>query len=320
MRRKHTIRQTFISAHHGGTVSVAPASRETLMFSTLRGVFTVTLMTLNTLIFCPVLYIVALLRLAGDGEHRARVTRLMNTLAEVWIDNNNRALNLTRRIAIDADLPADLQRDAWYLVFCNHQSWTDILILQRVLRGHIPMLKFFIKRELLYVPVLGIAWWLLDFPVMRRYSKQVLARRPELAGKDLEATARSSQKFALTPVAVLNFLEGTRFTPAKHASQDSPFTHLLRPKSGGAALVVNTLADRINCVVDVTISYSGSFGFWDFLCGRTGQIRLTARTRPVPAGFVGGDYANNPAHKAAFQDWVSGIWEDKDAELERMNR
>tara|TARA_B100000519_G_scaffold129877_1_gene112203 strand:+ start:118 stop:987 length:870 start_codon:yes stop_codon:yes gene_type:complete len=285
------------------------------MFATLRGLFAVSLMTLNTLIFCPILYVAALLRLGGGPEHRGRVTRLMNTLAECWIDNNNRLLDLTRRIEIDANITLGLERNKWYLVFCNHQSWTDILILQRVLRGHIPMLKFFIKHQLLYVPVLGFAWWLLDFPVMRRYSKEVLARRPELAGKDLEATARSSQKFAMTPVAVLNFLEGTRFTPAKHTSQASPFTHLLRPKSGGAALVVNTLGERIECVVDVTIRYSGPFGFWDFLCGRTGPIRVTARTRPVPQEFIGRSYEHDPAHKAAFQQWVSRIWEEKDAQL-----
>ncbi len=275
-------------------------------------------MTLNTLILCPMLYLTALLRLRGGTKHRGRVTRIMNTLAEGWIDNNNRVLDLTQRLQITTSISEPLHRDRWYLVFSNHQSWTDILILQRVFRKRIPMLKFFIKRELLYVPVLGFAWWLLDFPVMRRYSREFLARHPELAGKDLEATARSSQKFALTPVSVLNFLEGTRFTPGKHAAQDSPFTHLLRPKSGGTALVVNTLGERIDSVVDVTISYEGPFGFWDFLCGRTGAVTVEARTFPVPTGFLGRDYASDADHKKAFQDWVSQIWHDKDAALARL--
>ena len=288
------------------------------MFSTVRGVVAVSLMTLNTLIFCPILYLAAPLRLRGGAEHRGRVTRIMNALAEAWIDNNNRVLDLTRSFDLSVSIAEPLHRDRWYLVFCNHQSWTDILILQRVFRKRIPMLKFFIKQQLLYVPVLGFAWWLLDFPVMRRYSREVLRRRPELAGRDLEETARSSQKFTLTPVSVLNFLEGTRFTPVKHAAQNSPFTRLLRPKSGGAALVVNTLGGRLDSVVDVTISYSGPFGFWDFLCGRTQAVRVEATTRPVPSDFLGRDYATDAEHKQAFQAWVSGIWHDKDAALTRL--
>lgn len=283
--------------------------------SNLRGILTALLIGLNTLFFCLPLYVVAVIRLVAGADARSRYTRWMNTVAEAWIDTNNFIIDRTQTLTVDATLPEDLSRDRWYLVFSNHQSWTDILILQRVFRHKIPMLKFFIKRILVWVPVIGLAWWLLDFPVMRRYTRELLNRRPELAGKDLASTRRSSQKFGLTPVSVLNFLEGTRFTAAKHDAQQSPYDHLLKPKSGGAALVINTLGQRIDSLIDVTIIYSGPFGFWDFLCGRTHHVQLTARTLPVPVDFEAGNYEQDPEFKATFQEWVSDIWSDKDQAL-----
>ena len=93
-------------------------------------------------------------------------------------------------------------------------------------------MKFFLKKELMWVPVLGIAWWALDYPFMKRYSRQFVEKHPELKGKDMETTRKFCAKFKNSPVTVLNFLEGTRFNNEKHAKQNSPFAHLLLPKAG----------------------------------------------------------------------------------------
>ena len=66
---------------------------------------------------------------------------------------------------------ADLRVDGHYLVLANHQSWVDIPVLQRVFNRRIPLLRFFLKRQLFWVPVLGLAWWALDFPFMRRSTR-----------------------------------------------------------------------------------------------------------------------------------------------------
>jgi hypothetical protein len=50
----------------------------------------------------------------------------------------------------------------------------------------------------------------------------------------------------------MNFVEGTRFTPAKHAAQQSPYKHLLKPKAGGLALALHVLGDRFDSLLDVT--------------------------------------------------------------------
>src|SRR6185436_13395597 len=103
--------------------------------------------------------------------------------------------------------------------------------------------------------LLGLAWWALDFPFMKRYTKQQLAKRPELAGRDIEATRRACAKFMHIPVSIMNFVEGTRFTRAKHDSQESPFQFLLKPKAGGVAFVLDAMGRALQSILDVTIVY-----------------------------------------------------------------
>ena len=80
----------------------------------------------------------------------------------------------------------NLKPDEWYMMIANHQSWVDILVLLRVFNRRIPYLKFFLKKSLIWVPLLGLAWWALEFPFMRRYSKAEIDRNPSLRGKDIE--------------------------------------------------------------------------------------------------------------------------------------
>ncbi|MEP4465852.1 acyltransferase, partial [Marinobacter alexandrii] len=207
----------------------------------------------------------------------------------------------------------------WYFVTCNHQSWADIPAIQYVLNSRIPLLKFFLKKELIWVPFLGIAWWALDFPFMHRHSKEQIAKRPELKGKDVAATQAACEKFRYTPVTVFNFMEGTRFTPSKHQHQNSPYTYLLKPRAGGTAFVLQAMGEIIHTMLDVTIVYpDGKAGFWDYLCGRIRRIVIDVRTREIPPRFLGMDYENDREMRKDFQQWISEIWADKDARIEAL--
>ena len=202
---------------------------------------------------------------------------------------------------------------------CNHQSWVDIFVLQHLLNRRIPMLKFFLKQQLIYVPVIGLAWWALDFPFMKRHGKAQLRKRPELRQQDTEATRRACEKFALVPTSVMNFAEGTRFTPAKHRAQASPYRHLLKPKAGALALALNAMGERFRSLVDVTIVYpAGRPTFWDFLCGRTPAITVRVRQLPIPAEFCAGDYAGDPAFRSQFQRWLDQLWQEKDLQITEL--
>ena len=198
----------------------------------------------------------------------------------------------------------------------NHQSWVDILVLQKVFNRRIPLLRFFLKRSLFWVPVLGLAWWALDFPFMGRYSRKQIAKNPELGRRDMEVTRRACEKFRDIPVSVMNFVEGTRFTRAKHDSQSSPFRYLLKPKSGGVAFVLDAMGQGLHALLDVTIVYpKGIPSMLDLMANRVPQVQVLVRQHPIPAELAGGDYQGDRAFRARFQQWMNGLWQEKDAGL-----
>ena len=258
----------------------------------LRGAVAVALLVVNTLVCCSALFVVALVRLLLPWRAVRRVVDpVLNAIATAWIAGNSGWMRLTQRTAWDVAGIAELDYRGWYLVTCNHQSWVDILVLQHLLNRRIPLLKFFLKRQLLYVPVMGLAWWALDFPFMRRHSQAYLKQHPEKRREDIDEARRACEKFALVPTSVMNFAEGTRFTRAKHADQRSPYKHLLTPKAGALGLALSVLGERFQSFVDVTIVYpDGAPTFWEFMCGRVPRVVVRAKLRTLPAEFVVGDY------------------------------
>jgi 1-acyl-sn-glycerol-3-phosphate acyltransferase len=183
----------------------------------------------------------------------------------------------------------------------------------------VPFLRFFLKQELIWVPLLGLAWWALDFPFMKRYSPAYLAKHPEKRGVDVMTTRKACQKFRHAPTAILNFLEGTRFTPEKHLKQGGPYAHLLRPKAGGMANALGAMGDRFEAILDVTIIYpDGPVELWGLLSGRLRRVVIHIEQRPIPPEWLGADYVSDPAFRAAFQAWVQEIWAEKDALIERV--
>ena len=207
----------------------------------------------------------------------------------------------------------------WYLLTANHQSWVDIFVLYQLFHKKAPFVKFFIKKELLYVPIVGQAWWALDFPFMRRYSKEFLAQHPEKAGDDIIETQKACEKFSRKPSTVMNFLEGTRFTDAKHTSQKSPYKHLLKPKAGGIAFTIQALGDKFNALSNATIVYPGHTPtFWDMMCGRIDHILVEVNSTPIPPHFSQDDYQNDPVLKQEIQNWVTELWQQKDLDIERL--
>ncbi len=285
-----------------------------------RGVVAVSLLVLNTLFWCGVLFLFALVKLVVPAKAvRAAVDRILNRFATHWVAGNSTWMRLTQRIEWDVAGLDGIAYRGWYMVNCNHQSWVDILVLQHLLSGRIPLLKFFLKRQLIYVPVIGLAWWALDFPFMRRHSDVYLRRHPEKRFDDIAATRRACEKFALVPTSVMNFPEGTRFTAAKHRSQHSPYRHLLKPRAGALALALGVLGDKFDSLLDVTIVYpEGVPTFWQFLCGNVHRVVVRTQRMAIPPEFRSGDYARDPKYRKTFQRWLQALWEEKDARIEAL--
>jgi 1-acyl-sn-glycerol-3-phosphate acyltransferase len=282
----------------------------------LRGVLTATILGLNTLIIASSLVPPALVKLLVPAQAVRRVCdRLMNGLASLWVGNNNAWIAAVNPAAWDMQGVDGLHQRGWYLVSSNHQSWVDILVLQRIFHGRIPFLKFFLKQELIWVPVIGLAWWALDFPFMKR-GKGSGARQ-----NDLKTTREACEKFKLIPTTVINFVEGTRFTPAKHAAQQSPYRHLLKPKIGGLGIALAAMGEQFEALLDVTIVYpQGTPTFWHLLCGQIGAVTVRVQQREIPAGVLGGDPLGDKAYRQRIGEWVDGQWRDKDALIDRLQQ
>jgi 1-acyl-sn-glycerol-3-phosphate acyltransferase len=290
-----------------------PESFVQRIFATARGSFAAVALTANVVFFCSLMVPLALLKLLVTYEPVRRVIDSgLNWIAMSWIGVNNAWIAAVGNEGWELGGIEGLRRDDWYLVAANHQSWVDILVLQKVFSGRVPMLKFFLKRQLIYVPVIGLAWWALDFPFMQRKGGMSSAR-------DLERARLACEKFRLVPTSVINFLEGTRFTQHKHDIQRSPYRHLLKPRSGGIAMALATLGEHCHRLLDVTIVYPGGAPkFWQLLSGRVDDVIVRVQQRQIPDDLINGDYASDPQFRARMQEWVNELWAEKDELIERL--
>ncbi|MCL1126731.1 acyltransferase [Shewanella surugensis] len=286
--------------------------------SRITGSLAFLLYALNTLFWvCPILAI-SLFKLIPIQIMRTVCTYLIDFSASSWISVNGIIENIFHPIKINVECDNPLSPKEWYMVIANHQSWVDILILQRILNHRIPFLKFFLKQELIFVPVLGLAWWALDFPFMKRYSPSQLRKKPKLRGKDIEITKKACAKFKTKPVSVMNFVEGTRFHSSKHEKQASPFTHLLKPKAGGMAFALSAMGEYIHKLVDVTIYYpEGSPTYWEYISGKVKHVNVHISVTDID-DKMRGDYTKDRQFKIDFQAQLNTIWKQKDQQLITM--
>ncbi len=291
----------------------------TALPSQIRGVLSLLLYALNTVFWSLLLFIMVVAKVLIPIESwRRGCSRILNAIAENWIWMNNLNQKLTSHTRWDVKGLDTLKQSDWYLVLSNHQSWVDILVLQRIFNRKIPFLKFFIKKELFWFPILGQAWWALDFPFIKRYSKSFLEKKPHLRGKDLEITRKACKKFKKIPVSIMNFVEGTRFTKEKHRRQHSPYRHLLKPKAGGIAFVLGAMGDQINRILDITIVYPGkTHSFWSLLCGNIEEIKVRVRSIAVNSELQG-DYINDASFRDKLQRWINDLWDEKDRRIQEM--
>ena len=286
----------------------------------LTGCLVTLLLLCNTLILFGPLMLFALLKLASSGRLRDYNSRAVMWIAETWSEIDKRIFALCLPTQWDIRGAEGLSRDTSYLVISNHQSWVDIPALMQGLNRRTPFFKFFLKKELIWVPFLGLAWWALDYPFMKRYTKAFLAKHPELAGQDLKITKEACELFKRQPVTVVNYLEGTRFSEAKRAQQSSPFTRLLKPKAGGVAFVLAAMGEQLDAVLDVTVAYPQQKipGFWDLISGAVPKVIVDIRTRELDPALWQGDYENDPAFRQTLQNWVNQLWREKDRRIHEL--
>lgn len=288
------------------------------MFASLRGVLVTAIFSITIIMVTIPIVFFALLRLVPIPAWQHVLNPCLDASANFWIRVNNWQQRWLLPTRLEIEGVGDVNPREWYMLVANHQAWADILIIVRTFGTQIPGVKFFYKRSLLWVPVLGLALWGLDFPSMSRHSKAAIARDPSLKGKDLERTRKACARFRYHPVTIINFLEGTRFTVEKHAQQGSSYRHLLMPKAGGLAFALSAMGGQLHQLLDVTIHYEGGIpSYWDYVRGKVKTIHVQVRQLPIPAELVG-DYEGDPVFRARFQQWVNNLWQHKDETVARL--
>ena len=285
----------------------------------LRGILSFLAVVLNTLFWCIFLLSVAVLKLLVPVEAWKKVcTKIIINVGECWIYCNGLWIKLLHRPELKVEGFESLDRSKWYLSVANHQSWADIFVLQDITNRQIPMLKFFMKHVLIWVPVIGLAWWALDMPFLKRYTKEEIERNPNLRGKDVKEMEKSFSRYSRYPVSIFSFAEGTRFTEEKKIAQNSKFNNLLNPKSGGIGLTLTTMP-YIKVLLDFTIHYESSRrSFWDFLCGRMSKANVRVKEVQIPEYLLGKNYEEDIEFREELKSWMENLWSDKDQYLEEL--
>ncbi|GAB3383742.1 acyltransferase [Azotobacter armeniacus] len=292
------------------------------MRSLLTALGVLLLLLIDTLLMIVPLLLLALLRLLLPGHTlRGYCARGLMWCAESWVGFAKWIFARLIPTVWDIRGSAGLRLDRSYLLVCNHQSWVDIPALLEAFSGRAPFFKFFLKQELIWVPFLGLAFWALDYPFMKRHSKAYLDRHPEKHGEDLDITRRACERFRDIPVTLVNYLEGTRFTKLKHAQQASPYRYLLKPKAGGVAFALASLGPQLDALLDVTLVYPGRCipGFWELISGQVPRVIVDIQTRELDAALWQGDYQNDAQFRQYVQAWVTRLWEEKDARIARLH-
>lgn len=315
-----------MTAHSSSDIQGSLAARLTDLF---KGCLAFMAIVTNTLFFGFLLLLGAFIKwVCPPGALRQYTGGWVQACANGWVAINQRWIkwlhatvwNLSIKPEHEGTALPELRQHGWYFVISNHQSWVDILVLQQCLGGKIPLLKFFIKQELIWVPVLGLAWWALDFPFMKRYSASYLKQHPDKRGKDLETTLKACRKFRTLPTSITNFIEGTRFSEHKRQQQSSPYQYLLKPRAGGLALALAAMEFRHKHLLDISIHYpSGVPTFWQFMQGKLKTCNIEIRHREIPSDLLNGDYLSDSQYRDSFKLWVEGIWQEKDERLAQLS-
>ena len=212
----------------------------------------------------------------------------------------------------------EFKMDEWYMAMSNHQSWADIFVLLVSANYKIPLLKFFMKKELWWIPFVFLANKTLNMPFVNRHSKEEVKKNPGLRTKDYENTIKSCKRFLRSPSTIFSYAEGTRFTRDKHEKQNSPYKNLLKPKVGGMATALSAMP-KINTLIDYSLIYkTNKRSAWDFLTGEMRQVKVCVKKYNIPESLKNRNYSTDEQYREDFKVWIESIWAEKDKDIENL--
>jgi len=264
------------------------------------------------------LTIVNIPRIIPNRNLKVLLGSFSNTMGSATVASITAALKILHKIEWDFQMPEDVNTDTWYIAMSNHQSWADIFILLAAGHQKIPLLKFFMKKELQWIPIIYLVHKTVDMPFLNRHSRAQIQANPELKKVDFENAKIAAKRFSRNPSTAFSFAEGTRFTGQKHAEQESPYTNLLKPKVGALAIALSGMP-QVNTLVDFTVVYaSKKRSTWDFLCGDLSKAKVVAKTYSLPENLKNRSFEEEDDYRRDFQTFVDAIWLEKEQAIKGL--
>ena len=286
------------------------------------GTLTVLLMTICLVFWFFVMAPFVVLKLVPIQSLQSLCSQACVWIAARWVGCNKRIYKLVHRKPVCATTPEGLSPHCSYLVICNHTAWADVIILFDVLHGHMPFGRFFLKKELIWVPIVGLVCWAMDFPFLKRRNAGASKKNSRSVASDLETTRKTCEMYKKNPVALINFLEGTRFTPDKHLKTKSRYVHLLNPKYGGLSTSIQAMGKQFESLINVRMAYTPTHSnlTWSWLCGQQEKLQIEIEAIPIPDEIIEMCASTNTSSKADFKAWVDQIWAGNDLHLMAMKK
>ncbi|EME30465.1 Probable 1-acyl-sn-glycerol-3-phosphate acyltransferase 4 [Galdieria sulphuraria] len=214
-------------------------------------------MTFCVILVCDVLLPILLL-ICWLCRAKYITRRLQSFVLRIWMSHF--IFYVERLAGVELVITGDkFVRGESAVVVCNHQSWTDSLILYSVARqvGRHGDVKFFAKKSLAYFPFYGIAAVLVRVCI---FITRHMDRDRKIFRRIFSYLTDASGQW---PFWLIIFCEGTRFNLNKREkSQEFAKKHdlpvlynVLLPKTGGFSASVSSLRDNIGACYDITIGY-----------------------------------------------------------------
>ena len=196
------------------------------------------------------------------------------------------------------------------LLISNHQQMPDIPAIMKFskTKERLGDLKFFVKKQLKWVPGMGWGMQFLDCLFIDRDW-----------ASDSEQIRRTFDRLVngRVPVYLVSFVEGTRLTlpkleVAQAYARENGLTlprHTLVPRSKGFSASVEGLRSHIAAVYDLTIAYEvGVPSLWQYLKGMVHRIHVHVRRFPIE---------ELPQSADDLRQWLLARWDEKNDLLEQ---
>ena len=256
----------------------------------------VTAITLNLTFWVIPVFVIAVGQAIARSQRTRRFWyRILDAIYHAAVHFNSAWV--TRVLGVNIVVHGEVPRDPTehLIVLSNHRSWFDILVLHKLVTGEGPIIKFLMKKELIYIPVVGWLCFALNFPRLNRGGSE------DGRTQDYSTVQQAAESLNGGLGALLNFAEGTRFSPAKHRAQQSPYRYLLRPHSGGLRIMLAAMPEVR--ILDCTLAYPNqSLSFWQCLGGDLREIHVWLDS--IPAFEV-----------TDVNAWLAERWEVKDRRI-----